>query len=218
MKKNVKKYILSFIFLAFMATTLLFFVNLNRIFYLLKNEYQLIEKTELSEAVKEYDIVLCEFGLNNQKYAFVSLQKYVYPERNIDSTTYNVDFYRLKRTGIFSLDWTLVYVGGTNTENIDFARLVEMVKQDCSQFENSKNDYDDEDINWSYTPFDAELFNSIETEFDSDTGPKDLNGDGLIDSNDIQLEIEERMKVDPIYRKNIESRIENPPEKYEIIR
>ncbi len=51
------------------------------------------------------------------------------------------------------MEWESEYTGGTDVENTTFPELVEMVKEDCSQFQKAKGSASDETINWSYSPY-----------------------------------------------------------------
>gem|GEM_PF-6638314 len=48
-------------------------------------------------------------------------------------------------------------MGGTTIKNTTYEEVLEMVKNDCSQFQEAKGKYDDIDINWSYAKYDREL-------------------------------------------------------------
>lgn len=51
-------------------------------------------------------------------------------------------------------DWDNSYTGGTTIYKTTFDELIKMVKEDCSQFQESKGDWrKDETINWSYSPY-----------------------------------------------------------------
>lgn len=69
----------------------------------------------------------------------------------------NIGFYRPNK--IFwgsEQDWDNSYTGGTTIKNTTFPELVEMVKDDCYQFQEGHGDYYGEDLAWSYSPYEPE--------------------------------------------------------------
>lgn len=111
----------------------------------------LTQDEEIQDAFKEYEIVNCEFNLKNPKHAFVSFQHYIYSEDNSEMKFWRIDFYDLNRKSFFSQSWNILRTGGTTITNTTFPELVEMVKEDCRQFQ---EDFDAEDpetqIDWGY--------------------------------------------------------------------
>ena len=95
--------------------------------------------------VQKYDIIICEFGLKN------SLHGFVYENKFKTITDHHIHFYRTIRDSIFSGNFDVSYTGGTTIKNTTFPELVEMVKEDCSQFQ---EDYDNPNpetgIDWGY--------------------------------------------------------------------
>lgn len=173
----------------------------------------LSQNKEIQNAFKNYEILTCNFHLTEPKYVFISFQHYSYPEDEIDIELLRIDFYNLFRANIFSRDWEIKRTGGTTVENATYAELLKMTKKNCSQFQKSKGDFRDKTINWSYSPFDPEL-NQIT--------PNDSNLDNsepkkVITSEEAQREIDRMMEQSPAFRRNVESRLKNPPTKYKVI-
>lgn len=107
-------------------------------------------KVDFPDKFVTYDILRCNFGINDIEYGFVG--EYV---NRIDNL--KIFFYNMKRDSIFSInDWNDEYIGGTTIKNTTFPELVSMVKEDCSQFQEGHGDYYGEDLAWSYSPYEPE--------------------------------------------------------------
>jgi len=139
------------------APTILVFVLTLLVFFSYKSSYSALYKDkiltqdeEIQNAFKEYEMVNCNFSLNNPEHAFVSFQHYIYPEDNTEMKFWRVDFYLLKRSNIFSQKWDIQRTGGTTITNTTFPELVKMVKEDCSQFQADYNNPDPDGIDWGY--------------------------------------------------------------------
>ncbi len=102
------------------------------------------------DKVQSYDVILCDFGLKNSVYTFT------YEKKLNSIVDYHIHFFDVERRSIFNQGFNVQYTGGTTLKNTTFPELVNMVKDDCSQFQESKGNYYDETINWSYSPYTPE--------------------------------------------------------------
>ena len=94
---------------------------------------------------EEYKAIKCDlFDFINPEYTFIAKR----PERD-----YELFFFNIKTSNIFSKEIILDYIGGSDIKNTTFSQLLKLVKQDCSQFQKSKGNYTDKTINWSYSKY-----------------------------------------------------------------
>lgn len=154
--KNYKKTMAIVVILLVIVAISFQMYSFKRIESELVSENILSQSENVQKSYVSYKSSLCKFDLLKPEYAFISYLHYVYPEDNIDRESWNVGFYEATRSMPFSYNWTLNYKGGTNIENATFDEIVAMVKEDCSQFQQSKGDYWDETINWSYSAYEPE--------------------------------------------------------------
>lgn len=113
---------------------------------------------EFPDKYKAYTTVKCEpYDFSSNEYVFVGHR----PERPFD-----VMFYDLISGDFINENYEFEYMGGATIENTTFPELLQMVKQDCSQFQESKGGPKDKTINWVY----AEPFvGSPEPQMDEET-------------------------------------------------
>ena len=99
--------------------------------YKFKNSYEnLIHKTLSKDELLEYkrDIVRCNWNIFNPEFAYISGK--IDPDISFHKPPFLL--YDLK-------DSLQFYIGGTTIENITFEKLLEMVKEDCYQFQKDHN-------------------------------------------------------------------------------
>ena len=115
----------------------------------------LLLKNSLLNYVNSYDtstvvsqkIVRCSYNILNTDVAYVELENDEYI-----GDDYGIYFYFLEN--IFNIknnDWTKNYIGATDPKNTTFPELVEMVKEDCGQFQGGFVNEDSDGIHWSHT-------------------------------------------------------------------
>ena len=97
--------------------------------------------------VQQYSVVSCEFGLKDVQHTFVYEE--VFKERKY----YGIEHYNIKRETIFSQTLNAEYIGRTDIKNTNFSELIDMAEDNCTQFQKSKGDSDDNTINWSYSEY-----------------------------------------------------------------
>ena len=131
-------------------------VSFNKTAQLILDDNGLIEETEASLAIKQFEIVQCKFSLFNPEYAFVAHKQYSNDNGEVEWEFLRAYFYNFGRTNLFSSSWLMNYVGSVDIDNATFAEFVNMLGEDCTQFLEINSDRPDEDIDWIYSPYEPE--------------------------------------------------------------
>ena len=144
MRKSIK-YLLPVIIIIFLLSGYFYFYNSVRIPNSIATKKLAIK---FPDKYEQYTTIKCNFvDLINPEYAFVAKR----PERD-----YEIFFFKIKTRNLFSKEIHLNYTGGTDIKNTTFPELVEMVKEDCYQFQ---EDFDAENpetqIDWGYREADS---------------------------------------------------------------
>ena len=107
----------------------------------------------IKEMIKDYAVIECNSNLFNREYAFVSNKYYSPPELNYYWDLYRVIFYEPRGYNTLTGKWEIVHTGGADVKQVDFSKLIEMVKGNCFQFKTDMGHYDDKTINWVYSDY-----------------------------------------------------------------
>jgi len=120
---------------------LLFFYS---IFFILQNHEikNALEKYNEAELNDEHALIRCNYNIMEPEFAYVF---FAMNQGHISFDQINKIFWKAK-------DWKTSSTGGTTIKNTTFPELVEMVKDDCSQFQGGHGDFYGEDLAWSYSP------------------------------------------------------------------
>ena len=95
-----------------------------------------------------YKTIRCNLNILEPKVIFISDLFYE------NDSALSIFFYNIENS--FSKKVEEIRTGGTAIRNTTFPELVKMAKEDCSQFQQSKGDFNEETINWSYSPYTPE--------------------------------------------------------------
>lgn len=110
-------------------------------------DYRIFSQSEkIQKIIKDYEVVECKFSLFKPQYSIVAFKHY--PEN--DRKTYDIALYEPFRPHIFSANWQIEYVGGTDIRNTTFPELVDMAKENCEQFQDDYYNDNENGINWGY--------------------------------------------------------------------
>lgn len=109
-----------------------------------------------NEGVGNDTFIRCNYNIFNPEFAY-TFNLNLISEDGYEFNKKMISFHKPKH--LFSQtneEWESSYTGGTTIQNTTFPELVEMVKEDCSQFRKGHGDYYGEDLAWSYSPYEPE--------------------------------------------------------------
>ncbi|MDH5597097.1 MAG: hypothetical protein OEY44_03255 [Candidatus Peregrinibacteria bacterium] len=149
----MKKYMLASILVLIAILFGMYLLGVHGIKNDIKDEFGLIEgkEKEFTQAIVEYEIFRCNFGLSKSEYVFVSHRDYSF--RNEARELWKTTFYSATRPHPLSFSWITKYTGGTDVRNVTFPQLVQMVKEDCSQFQYGYDNPDPDGPRWTYSKY-----------------------------------------------------------------
>ena len=143
---NMFKKVLKYLLISFLSVFGIYIIlfQIQTYFVTKTIEGNFLNSGVTDEDYTTYQTIRCDLNIFQPKIAFVNDIFFdVLPEFSIYFFDVNNGF-KVARSG------------GTTIENTTFDELVEMVKKDCSQFQQAKGDPSDKTINSSYSPYTPE--------------------------------------------------------------
>lgn len=128
------------------ATLILILIIYSGIYYIqyhaMKNSFiEFYGLQNITEEEKPYSFLRCNNAFWNPEFAYLT-----------GGDLALIAFYR--PSNIFSQtkeEWEASDIGGTMVKNSSFKKLIQMIKEDCAQFQKSYGDSKDKAINWVYS-------------------------------------------------------------------